>query len=64
MARLAPAPLHLSDPERATLHTLINRHRTAQQIALRRRIILLADEGNHHPELARGLNTRRGIALL
>jgi len=43
MARLAPTPLHLTDSERADLHTLINRHSTAQQIALRGRIILLAD---------------------
>ena len=64
MARLAPAPLHLSDPERATLHTLMNRHRTAQQIALRGRIILLADEGNNHREIARELNISRDMARL
>jgi hypothetical protein len=34
MPRLAPAPLQLADPEREALHALINRHSTAQQIAL------------------------------
>ena len=43
MSRLAPTPLSLTDRERADLHTLVNRHRTPQQIALRGRIILLAD---------------------
>jgi putative transposase len=38
MPRLAPAPLQLADPEREALHALINRHSTAQQIALRGRI--------------------------
>jgi putative transposase len=64
MARLAPAPLHLSDQERADLHTLINRHSTAQQIALRGRIILLADEGKNHREIARELNISRDMARL
>ncbi|MGD1930873.1 MAG: hypothetical protein ACFB12_18380, partial [Leptolyngbyaceae cyanobacterium] len=64
MARLAPAPLHLSDPERADLYTLINRHSTAQQIALRGRIILLADEGKTHREIARELTISRDMARL
>jgi putative transposase len=64
MARLAPTPLHLTDPERADLHTLINRHSTAQQIALRGRIILLADEGKNHREIARELNISRDMARL
>jgi hypothetical protein len=34
MPCLAPAPLQLADPEREALHALINRHSTAQQIAL------------------------------
>jgi putative transposase len=38
MPRLSPAPLQLADPEREALHALINRHSTAQQIALRGRI--------------------------
>ena len=64
MARLAPAPLRLSDPEREDLYTLLNRHSTAQQIALRGRIILLADEGKNHREIARALNISRDMARL
>lgn len=64
MTRLAPAPLRLSNQERADLHTLINRHSTAQQIALRGRIILLADEGKNHREIARALNISRDMARL
>jgi hypothetical protein len=45
MPRLAPKPLQLADPEREQLWQIVNRHRTPQQIALRARIILLADEG-------------------
>jgi putative transposase len=51
MARLAPTPLHLSDQEQEDLQTLVNRHSTAQQLALRGRIILLADEGKNHREI-------------
>ncbi|MEO1148394.1 MAG: helix-turn-helix domain-containing protein [Cyanobacteria bacterium J06638_22] len=64
MARLAPAPLRLSDPERADLRTLISRHSTAQQIALRGHIILLADAGKNHREIARELNISRDMARL
>jgi len=64
MARLAPAPLQLSDQEREDLHALINRHSTAQQIALRGRIILLADEGKNHREIARELSISRDMARL
>ena len=64
MTRLAPAPLHLSDQDRADLHILINRHSTAQQIALRGRIIMLADEGKNHREIARELNISRDMARL
>lgn len=64
MARLAPPPLSLSDSERAELHALVNRHSTGQQIALRGRIILLADEGKNHREIARALNISRDMARL
>ena len=62
MPRLAPPPVHLSAQEREELHTLINRHSTAQQIALRGRIILLADEGKNHREIARALEISRDMA--
>ena len=64
MARLAPAPLHLTDPERTDLKALIHRHSTAQQIALRGRIILLADAGKNHREIARELTISRDMARL
>ena len=62
MPRLSPPPVHLSAQEREALHTLINRHSTAQQIALRGRIILLADEGKNHREIARALSISRDMA--
>lgn len=62
MARLSPPPLRLCDQDRADLHSLLHRHSTAQQIALRGRIILLADEGKNHREIARALNISRDTA--
>lgn len=64
MPRLAPKPLQLADPEREQLWQIVNRHRTPQQIALRARIILLADEGYNHREIARALNISREMASL
>jgi len=64
MPRLAPKPLELADPEREQLWQIVNRHRTPQQIALRARIILLADEGYNHREIARALNISREMASL
>ncbi|MEO1148880.1 MAG: helix-turn-helix domain-containing protein [Cyanobacteria bacterium J06638_22] len=64
MPRLTPAPLHLSEQEREALQHLINRHSTAQQIALRGRIILLADAGKNHREIARQLKISREMARL
>ena len=64
MPRLAPTPLHLSAREREELHALTNRHNTAQQTALRGRIILLADAGKNHREIARELNISRDMARL
>lgn len=45
LPRLAPKSLHLSETERNELQQLVNRHSTPQQIALRARIIELADDG-------------------
>jgi putative transposase len=56
--------LQLADPEREQLWQIVNRHRTPQQIALRARIILLADEGYNHREIARALNISREMASL
>jgi putative transposase len=55
MPRLAPSPLQLTETERQQLQQLANRHSTPQQIAVRASIILLADEGQNHREIARAL---------
>lgn len=41
---------------------MLNRHSTPQQIALRGRIILLADEGKNNREIGRELNISRLMA--
>lgn len=64
MPRLAPTPLQLAQTEREQLQQLVNRHSTPQQIALRANIILLADEGLNHREIARELNLSRDMARL
>ena len=61
---LAPTPLQLNKTEREQLQQLVNRHSTAQQIAIRASIILLADEGQNHREIARDLNISRDMARL
>ncbi|UXE60320.1 MAG: hypothetical protein KA717_32800 [Woronichinia naegeliana WA131] len=43
MPRLAPKELKLEAKEREHLEKLINRHTTEQQIALRAKIVLLAE---------------------
>ncbi len=55
LPRLAPKPLTLTLDEREQLQQLINRHHTPQQLALRARIIVLADEGQTHRAIAREL---------
>ena len=64
MPRLAPKSLHLSETERNELQQLVNRHSTQQQIALRARIILLADNGQNHRQIARELEIGRDMARL
>lgn len=64
MPRLAPKPLSLDETERQYLEQLIKRHSTPQQIALRAKIILLADLGRNHREIARDLNISRDMSQL
>lgn len=64
MPRLAPPALELTSAEREQLEQLVNRHKTSQQIALRARIILLADAGQNHREISRTLNISREMARL
>ena len=53
LPKSAPKPLKLDESKRQQLQQLVNRHSTAQQIAIRASIILLADEGRNHREIAR-----------
>ena len=50
-----PDPLNLRELERNELERLVRRHNTAQQIALRGRIILAADAGKNNSQIAREL---------
>lgn len=64
MPQLAPTPLQLSETEREQLQQTVHRHSTPQQIALRAHIVLLADEGLNHREIARELGISRDMARL
>jgi len=62
--KTAPKPLKLNVEEREQLQQLVNRHNTPQQLALRASIILLADQGHNHQEIARELGISRDMARL
>ncbi|MEH1843610.1 MAG: hypothetical protein V7L25_00975 [Nostoc sp.] len=62
MARLAPKELSLSDSEGNELQELINRHKTAQQIVIRAKIIILASLGKNNSEIARILDISLDMA--
>lgn len=62
LPRLAPKPLNLEPEDRKQLQALLNRHSTPQQIALRAKIVMLADEGRNHHEIARALNISHQMA--
>lgn len=64
MPRLAPKPVQLDADEREQLQRLVQGHNTAQQLALRARIILLADAGKNHHEIARTLQISHQTARL
>lgn len=64
MPKTAPKPLKLNEEEREQLQQLVNHHNTPQQLALRASIILLADEGRNHQEIARELGISRDMARL
>lgn len=50
-----PPPIALMDDERRELETLIRRHTTAQQVALRARMIVAAADGQNNSQIARAL---------
>jgi putative transposase len=54
-----PPAIELSAAERQGLETLVRRQRTPQQIVLRARIVLAADEGANNTQIAR----RLGVSL-
>ncbi len=62
VVRLAPKTLTLSECDRQELEKFINRRSTPQQIALRAKIILLADKGSNNREIGRELNINRVMA--
>lgn len=51
-----PEVLKLSELEQKELETLVRRHSTPQQLALRGRMILLAAEGKNNSQIARELD--------
>jgi putative transposase len=50
-----PPEIHLTDEERQGLEKLANRHSAPQQVALRARIVLAADDGKSNAQIARDL---------
>ena len=64
MPKSAPVPLMLTENEQHQLQQLVNRHRTPQQHALRASIILCANQGRNHREIACELNISRDMARL
>lgn len=62
--KTAPPSLKVNTEEREQLQQLVNRHNTPQQLGLRASIILLADQGDNHQEIARELQISRDMARL
>jgi len=59
-----PPLVALSDAERRELEALVRGHQTAQQVALRARIILAAADGENNTQLARRLGVEADTARL
>ena len=64
MPRLAAASINLSESEQGELEQLVRRPSTAQQIALRAKIILCAAQGKGHGEISRGLGISKQMGRL
>jgi transposase len=56
------APVELSDDERAQLESWTRRHTSAQALAMRSRIVLLAADGLRNTEIAAELGIHRNVA--
>jgi putative transposase len=52
-----PIPVKLTDAERQGLRKLVKRHTVGQQVALRGRIVLAADEGKNNTQIAKEQGT-------
>jgi len=59
-----PAKVELSLNEKQELEAITRRHRSAQQLVVRARIVLLADEGKNNEQIARELNITVSTARL
>ena len=64
MPRLSAAIIDLRHSEREILETLLNRHNTPQQIALRGKIILRAAKGETHGDIAQALGVTKDTSRL
>lgn len=59
-----PPMIELTDKERTELDSLLRRHSTPQQLALRARIVLAASEGLNNGEIVRQLGVSRDMVQL
>ncbi len=59
-----PAKVELSPEEKEALVTVTRRHSSAQQLVVRARIVLLANEGNNNEQIARALKINVDSASL
>jgi putative transposase len=60
----SPLQIELSEQERQALETLVRRHNTPQQIAVRARVVLAAAEGLSNREIAEQLGLHRDTVRL
>ncbi len=58
MKRQRRQRINLKDDERKTLQSLVQKHTAKQSVIVRAKIILLADEGMQHQEIAQELSIR------
>ena len=58
MKRQRRQRINLKDDERKTLRSLVQKHTAKQSVVIRAKIILLADEGMRHQEIAQELSIR------
>lgn len=59
-----PAMIELTNNERTELNSLLRRHSTPQQLALRARIVLLASDGLTNGQIVRSLGVSRDMVQL